>query len=209
MTNRITIARALVELKSLKGRIERAGSLPMVSVVVGQEGNARPYDSTFQTITALNTALVSNFDSVLGLMKRREAVKRAIVKANAETSVDIAGKTYTLAEAIEMKTFVGSRKAFIQNLQRQLRSCVGSVTSLNAQMESRIDAQRNEQASASPEVIEANINDIRLRSTATLVSHQDFQAYINAQMTEIENFEQEVDVALNEKNASTEIEVTE
>lgn len=202
----ITIARALVELKSLKGRIERAGSVPMASIVIGTGTNARPYDSTFRDVTSLNAALQGNFDSAIALMKRREAIKRAIVKANALTTVTIAGKEYTLAEAIEMKTFAGSRKAFIQNLQRQLRTVTSSVTQLNSQMDARIDTQRSS-TTASEGVVAATVEDIRARDTATLVSHQDLQAYIANELTAIDDFEQEVDVALNEANAKTEIEV--
>lgn len=207
--SKITIARALVELKSLKGRIERAGSTPVVGIIVGEGEHARPVDNTFTSKDTMATTLQGNFDSIVALMKRREAIKRAIVKGNASTIVKIGGKDYTLAEAIEMKTFVGSRKAFLQNLSRQLRSASSTVSSLQKQLEERVDSRRSEMGEAGEEVLSAAINDIRSRHTPSMLAHTDLQTYINSQMAEIEDFEQEVDVTLNEVNAATLIDVEE
>ena len=207
-TNKISIARALVELKSLGGRIERAATQPVVSVVLGEAEVAKPNDNTFKDVESLKVALKSNFDSLQGLIQRRELIKRALVKANAETTVTIGGKNYTLAEAIEMKKFVVSRKAFLNRLQLQLRSVSATVGTKTTELQNRIDAYSKEQAdNGNEELVKNTIADMRKRGTPSIVSPVDLQAFITKEMSGIEEFEQEVDIALNETNAATKIEV--
>lgn len=209
MSNKITIARALVELKSLKGRIERAGSLPIAGITIGLGEYQKPQNSEFSDLTALSKTIQGNFDSIQALLRRREAVKRALVKANAETVVDIANKKYTLAEAIELKTFVNSRKALLANMSRQLRAAVQAIQTMENQMEERVDGRRAEMVGASEDALKATVDNIRNRNTPTLITHQNLSEFIITQMKEVEDFEQEVDVALNEANAKTEIVVDE
>lgn len=207
-TNKISIARALVELKSLGGRIERAATQPVVSVILGEAEVAKPNDNAFKDVESLKVALKSNFDSLQGLIQRRELIKRALVKANAETTVTIGGKNYTLAEAIEMKKFVVSRKAFLNRLQLQLRSVSATVGTKTTELQNRIDAYSKEQAdNGNEELVKNTIADMRKRGTPSIVAPVDLQAFITKEMSGIEEFEQEVDIALNETNAATKIEV--
>lgn len=45
----------------------------------------------------------SNYKSIMDLIKRRTAIKNAILISNAQTKVNICGVEYTVAEAIDMK----------------------------------------------------------------------------------------------------------
>ena len=207
-TVKISIARALVELKSLGGRIERAAALPVVGVVLGEGELAKPNDNAFKDLETLKAALKGNFDSLQALILRRELVKRAVVTANASTTVTIGDKDYTLAEAIEMKKFVVSRKAFLSRLQLQLRSVSATVGTKKTELENRIDAYSKEQAdNTNEDLVKTTVEDMRKRGTPSIVAPVDLQQFITTQLNEIEVFEQEVDVALNETNAATQIEV--
>ena len=206
--NSISIARGLVELKSLGGRIERAGNLAVVGVVIGSGAFAKPVDAAFATVELAKGQFVSNFDSIQGLIKRRESVKRAIVKANAATTVTIDGKTYSLAEAIEMKKFVSVRKTFLTRIAAQLRSAAATAGSHQTSLNTRIDTYRREQGeSANAELVTASIEDMRKRGEPSILAPTDLNKFISEEMANIEKFEQEVDVALNETNAATQMEV--
>ena len=45
----------------------------------------------------------SNYQKTMDLIRRRDALKRAVVNSNAETKVNVAGETMTVAEAIDKK----------------------------------------------------------------------------------------------------------
>ena len=95
-TTKISIARALVELKSLGGRIERAATLPVVSVVLGEGELAKPNDNTFKDLETVeeeaDTALVTIYrngevftetgDDVLARIESyvKRTVKEAVAK---------------------------------------------------------------------------------------------------------------------------------
>lgn len=207
-TNKISIARALVELKTLGGRIERAASQPMIGVLVGVGEVAKPLDAQFKTQEDASKAFLGNFNTASDLIKRREAVKRAVVLANASTKVKIADVEYTLAEAIEMKKFVSVRKRFLENLRTQLVRVTGQVNNANATLDARIDAYRRDQGeNANAELVENTVKDMRERSAGSLIAPKDLGEFIRTELQAIEDFEQEVDVALNETNAATLIDV--
>lgn len=205
-STKITIARALVELKTLKGRIERASEVPVLMVKVGEGDKSKPADPSYRTLAEAEQAMLSNHQSLIGLLKRREAVKRALVKANAETEVTIDGVVYSLAEAIEMKAFVCIRKHVLLRLGAQLRRESGVVGVKNSELETRIDSLRQTQGD-NVELLERNIADMRVRGTVSLVDPNGLKKFIEAEELKINNFLTEVDVALNEVNASTQIDV--
>ena len=95
----MNIHKALCELKILDDRISRAvddcryvGVTKIVSKRVGS-----------QTVDEFCNSVKDGYKSAMDLIKRRQAIKTAVVKSNATTTVVIGGNTYTIAEAIEMK----------------------------------------------------------------------------------------------------------
>lgn len=205
-TSEITIARGLVELKTLKGRIERASDAPLVMVKIGKDAHSKPTDASYQTVQDAEATLRANHQSLLGLFQRREAIKRAIVKANANTEVTIGDKKYTLAEAIEMKAFVNVRRHALVRMGLQLRRESGVVGATNTALEARIDEQRKVSGD-NTDLLQRNIDDMRGRGEAALIDPNGVQKFITAEEERINAFLTEVDVALNEVNAATKIEV--
>lgn len=95
----MTVHKALAELKLLDDRI--AKSTKEGIYCVGKKHsektiNGIPAEEVVETIK-------SQYSKVTDLIKRRKAIKRAVVLSNAVTEIEIGGKVYTVAEAIEMK----------------------------------------------------------------------------------------------------------
>ena len=96
-TETMTIHEALSELKIIGDRIESAIRKEFVTVnkKSNKKVNGIPIDDVVANIE-------SRYQKVNDLIKRRNAIKRAVSISNAKTEVIISGVTYTVAEAIEM-----------------------------------------------------------------------------------------------------------
>ena len=98
-TEKMTIHKALAELKILDARIISAinGGTYCIAYMHSNEKikgvPVKEYEGVMQ----------GYYDKATDLIKRRNAIKRAVVLSNATTKVSINGIEYTVAEAIEMK----------------------------------------------------------------------------------------------------------
>ena len=98
-TEKMNIHQALVELKTLDKRIDSAiqeGEW----VVANKHSNTKIGGIDLKDFV---DNVKSRHQKVTTLIARAEAIKRAVVNSNAVTKVIIAGKEYTVAEAIDMK----------------------------------------------------------------------------------------------------------
>ena len=98
-TEKMTVHKALCELKTLDARITKAiqGS---VYVFANKHANAKVAGMSVSDYCA---EVKSAYQSACDLIARRDAIKRAVTLSNATTKVTIGGQEYTIAEAIEMK----------------------------------------------------------------------------------------------------------
>lgn len=98
-TEKMTVHKALAELKLLDDRIERAIA-EGIYCVANKHSNDKiggiSLDDYIKTMQG-------RYDKATDLISRRKAIKRAVVLSNAVTKVSVAGVEYTVAEAIEMK----------------------------------------------------------------------------------------------------------
>lgn len=103
---KMSLHRALAELKLLDSRIER-GINTIVPIGVQQTGRKvnGHYDKA-----EFEKEVIADFQSVTDLIARRQLIKSAIVQANATTSVKIGGVDYKIAEAINQKVLIDAKK---------------------------------------------------------------------------------------------------
>ena len=104
---KISVTRALVELKRLDERIGKAisGGL-FIARTVGRDTNKKVVGSS-DSVAAVEKRIQGSFDKVTSLITNREKIKSALVMSNATTHVSIMGRNVTVAEAIELKSTVG------------------------------------------------------------------------------------------------------
>lgn len=201
----ISITRALAEVKSLNDRIEKATRQSVFATVT--VGGKTTNGQDLQTAT---NQLKANLQSVQDLIARRQAVKAAIIRSNAVTTVTINGKTLTVAEAIERKGSIDKERTLQAVLQQQLGQ-VRSVTERNnTQMQGRIDTMIQAAVGKDRKATEDELEAISKPYTASNITApldpNGLEAVIYKMEEDIDGFLFEVDFALSEANAKTLIE---
>ena len=82
----------------------------------------------------------SSYDKATDLIKRREAIKRAVVLSNAVTKVTVADKEYTVAEAIEMKNHgMDFKKLLKQKIKKQYDAAMAQIITENGKLEDKAE----------------------------------------------------------------------
>lgn len=212
---KITLTRALVELKTLDERIQKATMQQFVGLVKGND--KKPTLGMFKDAEQMERAFTANFNQVNDLMKRRQKIKSALVVANAATIVSINGNTMSIADAIDSKRIAEFRAQLIRSIRQQISNASNTIEKNRVEMEANIQAQidrilGNDQkgkdaASQNKEMIETirstmfNLHDMKIVDPNKLVEQ------IENLSNELETFISEIDFSLSEINAKTEIEI--
>lgn len=206
---KMTIHKALCELKILDSRINNAISSARFCLA-NKHSNEKVNGVT---VEEYQETIKASYNKASDLIRRREAIKRAVVLSNAKTIVKIGGKEYTVAEAIEMNNHGIDLKLQLKNaMKKQYDSAMTAIISKNnvvddkateyvvglfGQKESKTANEEYEKARKS--YIEAN--------TMELIDPVNILEKIEALEVEIADFTTEVDSALSVSNALTEITV--
>ena len=207
-TEKMSVHKALCELKIMDDRIRTAMTAKFC--YANQHSNekigGKPLDEVKKDIQGA-------FDKASALINRRNAMKRALVLSNAATEVEIGGKKYTVAEAIEMKNHgIENTKAFRQTLASQLSAAQRMVDTKNGdELERRADdfvtaMFAKETAGASSERIKSTRDDFIASQRYELVDPLNISKKIEQLDDEIAAFMADVDSALSTSNALTVIE---
>lgn len=166
-----------------------------------------------ETVAGFKVSEKASCERVEDLLKRRAAIKRAVVLSNAVTKVTVNGVEYTVAEAIEMKNHgLDGKKAYLNRLSSMLRRAESTVEATNSDAERRADMHVKDVA-GSKDLKAEEITAIRegyLKGVAVeMVDGVPGGAKVLMQKLrdEIDSFEVEVDSVLSTSNALTEIEV--
>lgn len=195
----MSITQALAELKLLDKRIQK--SLDHVEwAQVKTKSN--PLDTEKFTRTAK-----SEFQSFLDLVKRRDAIKRAVVISNATTRVKVGSWEGTVAEAIEYKTSILYKNRLLDTMRNQLLVAKElykqQQESVDARLEKLLHSELGKDVKTSPETITALTNTFRENNKVELVDPLDLTTRTRELDEEIENFQTNVDWVLSETNGKT------
>lgn len=192
----VTIAQALNELKLLDKKItKKISQAGFVGVQVA--GKAR---DGFKAEDA-----TANLQSITDLMARRELIKGAINASNFNTKVTVAGKKYTVAEAIVTKDTMKYKAQLLQSMTKSYSRAVSNVQQLNDEAQYSLDAQLKG-IEDKDKIKEFSESYLALR-TPELVDPTNAGEYTTKLEEEILNFEDEVDYILSTSNATTTISI--
>lgn len=114
-TEKMTIHKALAELKTMDARIAKA--IHETPYVLAVKHSAEKING--MTVDNFKDKMRSGYQKATNLIARRDAMKRAVVLSNATTKVKIGDNEYSVAEAIEMKNH---GMEFKSDLLRQMNS---------------------------------------------------------------------------------------
>jgi len=199
MAQQISITQALAELKLLDKRINKAlDNVTWADV----KTKSRPVNTeTFaKTVKA-------EYQSFTDLVKRRDTIKRAVVKANASTRVKVGTWEGTVAEAIEYKTSIFYKKRLLDTMRSQLLRAKDDFSNqqeaVDGRLEKLLHSELGKDVKTSPETITALTNSFRENNKVELVDPLDLSARTRELEEEIEEFETNVDWVLSETNGKT------
>ena len=131
MKQKMTIHRGLAELKLIDSRISQTiFSLSPTGIV--QEGKL--VDIHYKKEDFEKNAK-SKFQSIQDLIDRKNRIKSAIVKANVITEVNVSGKIMTIADAINYKALIKTKKTLIEELDSEHRATKAKAEERNKKVE--------------------------------------------------------------------------
>lgn len=212
-TEKMTVHKALAELKVIDDRIDKAIS-EGVYVIANKHSNEKIQG---MTIEQFKEKMKASHQKVTDLINRRNALKRAVVLSNATTKIKIGNDEYTVAEAIEMKNhgmeFKTNYMRMItsQNLSAQADINRNSGEAIEKRAEqyvlSVIQAQpKDAKMAIDSDAMQALRKDYIKNNTYDLIDPLKVNDIIEKMADEINEFNTEIDAALSVSNALTVIE---
>jgi uncharacterized small protein (DUF1192 family) len=205
----ISITRALSELKVLQKRFDKEVSqLDVISVQHGltlmKNSSVKPEDFSEKAKAQLQ--------SVEDLQKRIHLIKTKIQQSNAITVVKIGTQEMTVLEAIIKKSLIENQKSLLARLKRQLMLANDNFENATTSNEIKIakqleDATKNSTVKLDLEVEKQIKASVESLYPIKMIDPCKLSDKIKALEDEIEEFEANVDFALSESNALTQIEV--
>lgn len=208
-TEKMTIHKALVELKTIESRISKAtGAMPFV--VANKHSNTKINGMDVSEYCGL---MESSYQKVRDLIARRNAIKRAVVLSNATTKVIVGGAEYTVAEAIEMnnhgmdymRTLLNKITSDYTTAQREANRNNGDVLEQRADEYIRTMYGSTDMKSVAEEAKKMRA-DFIASQTFELIDPIKAKTEIERLENAINDFVVDVDAALSVSNATTEIE---
>ena len=204
MAQRMSVTQALPELKLLDKRIEKVTETIQSWCKVAHNGAPVDKDKHKKETEA-------NLQSFTDLLKRRDAIKRAVILSNAKTPVKIGSFEGTVAEAIEYKYSIRVKRELLSNMKECLQAKRAEYEQQKANVDSRLErllqSELGKDVKTNPETITALTNSFRENNKVELVDPLDLAAKISTLEEELDSFETNVDWVLSESNATTFIEV--
>ena len=207
-TEKMTIHEALSELKVIGKRIDKEIN-GVVFVTANKHSNTKIGG---KTIEEFSDNIKSKYQKITDLIKRREAIKRAVTQSNAITVVNISGQEMTVAEAIEYKN---SGVAFKENLlgclSLQYNRATDTINRTNGDnLEAKADdyvikMYGNKDSGIVIETAKKNYID---NNSLDMIDPLDVSKIITELNDEIDKFMTKVDSALSVSNATTMIEIS-
>lgn len=209
-TETMTIHKALCELKTLDARINKAIG-DAVFVFANKHSNTKVSGVSVQDYC---TEIKAGYQSIQDLMRRREAIKSAVVQSNAETKVTISGHEYTVAAAIEMKNHgISLMQTLLKKMEKDNRMARTEANRANGDsLENRADEYvkslygSSDMKNASEEIKKVRADFIAAQ-TFEVVDPIGIVTEIGKLEKEINGFLVDVDSALSVSNALTSVTV--
>lgn len=204
----MTLHRALAEIKLIEKRITK--TITSSKFIAAVDGNQAPQG--FNTQEAFNEQAKANHQSVEALIRRRDAIKAALIDANANHTVQIAGRTMSLAEAIYLRDKgLEEHEELLNSLRRQKTDAAIRLEVLNSNLRERTERHlkewfANTEKPTPVEIAEVTEN-FEKRNAPKMLDPIAIDEKIAALDKFIDEFRNEVHFILGEANNSVKINI--
>ena len=206
---KMTITRALNELKLLDNRIN--DKITSTQFVAALQNDKKVFNRL--TVEEFSKEVHENFDSIKDLISNRDKIKKAIVKSNAETFVEVGGVKMTVAEAIERKNSIKYEKSVLLMMEGQLKRAEVEVGRGNEEAEKKafealqsVIGKENARA-PKKEDTDAIYTPVYDKYKWSVIDPINASLIIKELKKNIEDFDNNIDIELSSSNATTFIEI--
>ena len=208
-TKRMTITQALVELKLYDSKIVKA--IRTAEFINIRKKNSNKIGSI--SVDKFEKNAIESYQSIIDMIKNREAIKRAIVLSNATTIVNIAGIEMTVAEAIEKRNLINHEKTLIDEMSRQFTFTERAFTEQNDKVDEQAEKLlvsyygKDAAKKISKEDYDTIVTPYKEANGYVVVDPIGLKDKLEALSNANSDFMANVDVVLSVSNATTFIEV--
>ena len=206
-TRKMTVHEALSKIKVANSRIASMMINPYINVCKAGSDKINGVP-----VADYKKDLIGNYDKVMAVINETNAIKAALSKSNASTVVTVAGKEMTVAEAIFMwKYGIDIKKEMLDELKSQYANACTLIERRNGKelddrAEQFVSSIYGSKDKADPKDVEAMIKKFKDQNSWELVDPSKLADKIRNLETEITQFEESVDAAIQISNATTVIE---
>lgn len=207
MTQKMTLHRALSELKTLEKRINNG--VDNLNVVAIKKGDKFSLPVSEEEFTKKAKA---DLESVEALIQRRHDLKKALIIANATNTVIVNGMEMTIAEAIDYKGVIEYKEKEYKKLNRLYQSALEKFEQENRNNEQKLEQfilnmTGKESTKLTPSELEGLTKMFNKTNEVKLVDPVGLKERVDALRMEIDTFTSDIDAILSEANATVTIEV--
>ena len=212
-TEKMTVHKALAEIKVMDDRISSA-IYGGVYCLANKHSNEKVKGIAVEDYKKV---MHGYYDKANDLIKRNEAIKKAVVLSNATTKVKIGENEYTVAEAIWMNNHgIDNKEELLEKLQQQYSKAQAEILKNNGEeLDKRAEqyviglfGSTSKEGKIDTDVFEKTKKEFIKANQYDLVDPIGILNVIENLEKEIDTFKADVDAALSTSNAITEIEVT-
>jgi len=207
-TEKMTVHKALAELKVIGDRIISA----IQSGVYCKANKHSNEKINGVSVDEFKKQIQGNWDKVSDLIRRRNAIKKAVVLSNATVKVKVGDEEFTVAEAIEMKNSgMEYKKILVNMLNKQYTQAIQTTEKENGETLQQkaesyvIGLYGSKEGKTNIEEIEKTRKEFVTNNTFELIDPLKIREKIDVLEKEISEFESEIDAALSVSNAITEL----
>jgi len=199
-----TITRALAEIKLLDSKIDKGSDNSFISLKTKAQKHIGGVSC--EDITA---SLTSNYQSVVGLIKRRNELKSAVVLSNATNKVTINNVIMTVAEAIDRKNTIQLEQTLLHFMKNQYAKAIRDIEKTNVRVlsdaEDRAKVSFDLKQKSDIAGYEKAVKSYCDSNEKELIDPNSLKKEIDALEENILGFISEVDFSLSENNATVKI----
>lgn len=201
-----SITRLLVMKKSLEKDLDGYLSSPASELTVTVKASTSHTDK--EKLQAKQKAFL---DRLTATFKKRDRIATAIAESNARTVVSVNGVNMTVTAAIDRKNNIEKEEQFCNLLTTAGKSVQKQLEYAERQMENEIKERaqilvgRDKAVTKEAlDLVKASVEDLL---KLEVIEPCDLYALVVAKRAVIDHFMEEIDIALNESNATTLVEV--
>ena len=207
--DKMTVTRALAELKLLGSRIEKEiGAANFVAIYQNRADVIVPFGGTK---AEFEKSAKAAHQRITDLIARHRRIKSAVLTSNARTSVKIGKSEYSVTEAIARKNSIEHEKMLLEKMKAQHGKCAADMENHRVNLDSRVEALLKQNLGVDKKADAGTWDAIAKpfieQNETRMADPIGIRDKIDALDRDIDEFLKDVDFTLSESNARTEIEI--